>query len=288
MIKAWANDYEGGPDARKIAMEYWCIYDLVGLFFGLLGSAPLAAHKNNFFLPLTAVFARWCTRLAGKLDNNPVPETGVGEVPPMFECTWCVREDGSSQWFFLGAATAGSKWEKNEPSRQWRMTVRRRRFDLFIAQQKKILLAEDEFNRTEPEITTAGGGGQTWGNCAETLPFVHGFIPSLEPKGLTVKGLALSKKFLDLKVPVLQYSGYYDGDIWDSVRGPCLNCRDLVKRFKAKEADFERGLEAEGATWKNPPAPPEEPEVEAAEVSVIRDVKEPDLLAQEMVEVMSN
>lgn len=98
MIKTWANDYEGGPDARNIAMEYWCIYDLVGLFFGLLGSAPLAAGKNNFFLPLTAVYARWCTRLAGKLDNNPVPETGVGEVPPMFECTWCVREDVSGQW----------------------------------------------------------------------------------------------------------------------------------------------------------------------------------------------
>lgn len=103
-----------------------------------------------------------------------------------------------------------------------------------------------------------------------------------------MKGLALSKKFLDLKVPVLQYSGYYDGDIWKSVVGPCFNCRGLIKNSPAKEEDFESWFESDKATWKNPPAPPEEPEVEAAEVSVIRDVKEPDLLAQEMVEVISN
>lgn len=32
-------------------MEYSCIYDLIGLFFGLLDSAPLAADRGNFLFP---------------------------------------------------------------------------------------------------------------------------------------------------------------------------------------------------------------------------------------------
>lgn len=38
--------------------RWWCPYDLLGLFLSLLGPAPDGANKNNFYLPLTAVYAR--------------------------------------------------------------------------------------------------------------------------------------------------------------------------------------------------------------------------------------
>ena len=45
--------------------EYWSPYDLLGLFLSFMGPAPDGATKRNFYLPLTAVYGRWCHQIAG-------------------------------------------------------------------------------------------------------------------------------------------------------------------------------------------------------------------------------
>ncbi|KAM0252160.1 hypothetical protein ACHAQJ_007818 [Trichoderma viride] len=286
LVKTWTNDYNGGPDARVIQMDYWCIYDLIGLFFGLLGSAPLAANKNNFFLPLTAVYARWCTRLAGKLKYGAVPESGVGPVPEMYQCTWRERDDGKAVCFFLGASLGGDQFGNNPSGKDWKKIVQKTRFDMLVAHQQSSMVGPDDFNRTEPEITDPRGKMTLWGNCAETYPFAHCMKSGINSNEY-VQGLALGKKFIDRRDdPVLDYSGYCDDTIWLSMAPPCNNCQLLLQKSHANESSFAPSSEIGGATCRNPPAPPEEPEVEAAEVFVIRDMKEPPV--QEMVEVASN
>ncbi|KAJ4854231.1 uncharacterized protein T069G_11210 [Trichoderma breve] len=299
VIKTWLNEYIGAPDpyvkdapdpdAIVVKIEYWCIYDLIGLFLGLLGSAPLAADRNNFFLPLTAVYARWCTRLAGKLDNKAShqgEEPGIGEVPAMFQCTWRERQDGKAKWFLLGASMAGDKFFKTDSGRDWKSKLQEQRFTMLLTHQKPTLLQQEDFNNTEPEKNVAGGTGNLWGNCAETYPFVHGLAAGIE-SNKKVQGLALSKKFIDQKIPVTDYSGYRDGKIWESVVPPCRNCAKLVDDSHAQALFFAKEYEVEKATYQNaPPGPPQEPEIEAEEVFVIRDMKEPPV--QEMVEVASN
>lgn len=176
VVNTWTNNSNSGPNARDIQMDYWCIYGLIGLFFDLLGGAPLAADKTNFFLPLTAVYAKWRSRLAGKLDKNAVPNSGVEPVPFMYQCTWCEREDGKGKWVFLGASTAGGAFPKTNIGHEWRMRVQKRRVDMLFKEQQLTMVLPHDFSNTEPEILFAYGSGATWDNCAETFPFPHGVI----------------------------------------------------------------------------------------------------------------
>ncbi|KAK4083827.1 uncharacterized protein Triagg1_1489 [Trichoderma aggressivum f. europaeum] len=298
VIKTWSHQYIGapdpnvkdppGPDAKVVTIGYWCIYDLIGLFLGLLGNAPLAADRNNFFLPLTAVYARWCTRLAGKLDNTESHQgetPGIGAPPAMFQCTWRERQDGKAKWFLLGASMAGGRFHKTPSEQDWKKTLQMQRFDMLVTHLKPPLVGRDDFGKTEPDVKSNGTGNR-WGNCAETYPFVHCLAVGDESNE-TVQGLALSKKFVDQKTPVTDYSGYSDGKIWDSVVPPCANCAKLVELSNAPAAFFAKEYEKDKATAKTVPSgPPQEPEIQTEEVFVIRDVKE--LPVREMVEVASN
>jgi hypothetical protein len=81
--------------------HYWSPYDLLGLFLSFMGPAPNGATKRNFYLPITAVYGRWCRQIAGE-----DPGGGVGDHPYMFQCTWCVRS-GQPTRFSLGSSLAG-------------------------------------------------------------------------------------------------------------------------------------------------------------------------------------
>lgn len=139
------NGYPGGYDGketrpRRVQDYYWALTDLVGLFFAKLGPAPAGATKDNFFLPLTAVFARWtdCLMDANTLDISPAelekfkpadlkkkerggdkrggagaskgktPETNI-RGPTMYQCTWAVPLLGTGEYseFSLGANIGG-------------------------------------------------------------------------------------------------------------------------------------------------------------------------------------
>ncbi|KAL5084004.1 hypothetical protein Trisim1_000737 [Trichoderma cf. simile WF8] len=289
LVKSWTNNYDSGPDVRNINLNYWCIYDLIGLFMSLLGSAPPAADRNNYFLPLTAVYARWCSRLAGKLKNKKSQEpskAGIGPIPTMFQCTWRERKDGNGKkWFFLGASVAGDSFASNPSGRDWQTKVQMERFQMLLQHQQTTMVQDGEFNRTEPEVTSPTGTGNIWGNCAETYPFVQCMSNfDVTNSNQIVQGLALGKTFIDQRDPLLNYTGYADDLIWTSVRPPCNNCAELLNRVQANHDLFAQAFEMDRAPFRNPPAPPQDPEV--GEGFVIRDMKEP--LIKEMVEVTSN
>ncbi|KAL6815056.1 hypothetical protein J3E69DRAFT_346678 [Trichoderma sp. SZMC 28015] len=288
LVKSWTNNYDSGPDVRNINLNYWCIYDLIGLFMSLLGSAPPAADRNNYFLPLTAVYAKWCSRLAGKLKNKKSQDPskpGVGPIPTMFQCTWRERKDGKGEkWFFLGGSVAGDPFANNDSGNDWQLKVQTERFNMLLQHQQTTMVTTGEFNSTEPELR-AGGSLNLWGNCAETYPFVQCMSKfDVTNSNQTVQGLALSKTCIDQKEPLENYTGYADDLIWTSVRPPCENCAELLNRVQANHNFFAQTFEMDRAPFRNPPAPPQDAEVE--EGFVIRDMKEP--LIQEMVEVTSN
>ena len=161
-----------GPEAAKRPMYWWNPYDLLGLFLSLLGPAPQAADKNNYFLPLTAVYARWSSRIAGHAPSIfqwPDPGDGAGDWPFMFQCTW--KQEGDKWRFFLGASTGGDEFIPRSTGK-WRLRVQKMRFDNLYWSLHMKLFKQDAFEKEQaPEQTRAEGSGVPYGNCAETYPF---------------------------------------------------------------------------------------------------------------------
>lgn len=158
-----------------VEVDYWSPYDLLGYFLSLLGPAPSNANRNNYFLPLTAVYARWSSKIAGHLENDVSGTHGAGDWPFMFNCTWYneTRPKMAGKYFGLGASLAGSQWLVNEVGRAWRGRVGQRRFQLFLKQPPQLVREGDWAAQNAPEQTDPDGNGTAWGNCAETYPFTE-------------------------------------------------------------------------------------------------------------------
>jgi hypothetical protein len=147
-------------------MDYWSSYDLLGLFLSFMGSAPNGATKRNFYLPMTAVYGRWCRQIAGSLPNN-----GICDLPFMFQCTWCIPSGGSGQptQFFLGSSLAGYDW-RPELTGTWKLVLRRARFDLVDG--GPLRQAGYDFDNSPVIDQSAMANDTRFGNCAETYPFL--------------------------------------------------------------------------------------------------------------------
>jgi hypothetical protein len=139
---------------------YWSPYDLLGLFLSVMGSAPDDATKRNFYLPMTAVYGRWCRQIAGD------PSGGVGNHPYMFQCTWCIRS-GQPTRFFLGSSLAGFAW-KTRSTGTWETVLRRARFDLVDG----VPLREAGYDFDNSPMSHKRRDGARFDNCAETYPFL--------------------------------------------------------------------------------------------------------------------
>ena len=146
--------------------DYWSPYDLLGLFLSLMGSAPAGATKRNFYLPLTAVYGRWCRQIAGSLPHN-----GICDIPFMFQCTWCIPSGNSGQptRFFLGSSLAGYDW-RPELTGTWELVLKRARFDLVDG--GLLRQAGYDFDNSPVIDQSMTGDGTRFGNCAETYPFL--------------------------------------------------------------------------------------------------------------------
>lgn len=211
-------------------------YDLLGLFLSSLGPAPIGATRANFYLPLTAVYGRWCAQIAGS------PLGGVGYVPAMFQCTWRVK-DGTPPQFFLGSSIAGYT---ERGTGTWPRVVRLGRFNL--------IFPDGDFDKS-PSILLYGDAGSRFGSCAETHPFLELmkcvfltvlFIPlcccifsliRASPiyctRGPTLEqgvchGLALKSNYFIARdygksMTLAQLQG--------SLMSPCSNCRELIASF---------------------------------------------------------
>lgn len=109
LVSPYPHDYPQKETKRNI--DYCSPYDLLGLFFFHLGPAPVGADRARFYLPLTAVYGRWCCRITGHPDLEYIPKTMRPAQPFMLQCTWMPvsLEQGKTgpHNLFLGASLGG-------------------------------------------------------------------------------------------------------------------------------------------------------------------------------------
>ncbi|GAB1311986.1 hypothetical protein MFIFM68171_02196 [Madurella fahalii] len=182
--------------------NYWNPCDLLGLFLSSLAPAPAGATLENFFLPWTAMYGKWCEKLirvrpapsgeeeqAGP-DQQPEPQTkeepkpkssdkttepeetdAYCYAPVMYQCTWTEIGPGQGYEFYLGAFLSGMlEGDTNvvKPT-AWGLKVRRARFDTLMTlfgpmdSEKEIHFEPPADSPTETR----------YGNCAETYPFLN-------------------------------------------------------------------------------------------------------------------
>lgn len=135
------------------AVPYWNNYDLLGLFLSSLGPAPANATKESFYLPLVCMYGRWCAQIGSK-------------TPFMYSC--CFRSRGERD-FFLGASLEGYAWDY-ELTGRWKPMLQMARFSL--VNTERFRLTNWSFD-VSPKRQTDPVRGARFGNCAETLPFIH-------------------------------------------------------------------------------------------------------------------
>ncbi|KAH6844547.1 hypothetical protein B0I37DRAFT_377753 [Chaetomium sp. MPI-CAGE-AT-0009] len=208
------------------ARRYWNQYDLLGLFFSKMGPAPggEAATQRNFYLPLTAVYAKFCLWIGGNQKprmvggskrQNRVGE-GTGDPPYCFQCTW--RQDTGR--FFLGATLAGYDITEIETG-TWGAELKGTRYHLLDG----FFNFPGTWGTFEGgQSPTRGNGGHTFfGNCAETYPYLEILgenVSTIDSRDKT-HGLALKKQFADVQE--------YKADAYRKMlMPPCLNCQQLL------------------------------------------------------------
>ncbi|KAK7983524.1 hypothetical protein PG989_010926 [Apiospora arundinis] len=245
-FKSLATNFAAAPGTGGIQVPYWNPHDLLGYFLSLLGPAPRAATKSNFFLPLTAVYARWCAKIAGRappaFGYPPDPNPGAGNWPFMYQCTW--RDDPSNhdtdeeskKWFFLGASLGGDAWTPQQVG-QFKTTVGQHRFQLLLTCAQTKLVNANAFEKRQSPEQLLGGGNQTaFGSCAEGYPFVE-MMSGDRNKNRTLYGLALAREFM--ADPNLNaYDGRRNGVVWGNLKGPCRNCSKLIQKANGLVPNF--------------------------------------------------
>ncbi|KAI2465286.1 hypothetical protein F4781DRAFT_435560 [Annulohypoxylon bovei var. microspora] len=220
-------------EARK--KFFWSHVDLLGLFFTKLGPAPLGADKYNFFLPLTAVFARWSRYLIKK---------SLGPTN-MFQCTWAEHEPGSGKRteFSLGASLGGFH------SKSLGDNLRRTRFAMLSEFRNVTEVSIKDWNTGNPlpwEFDNSQEKLWKFGNCAETYPLFQ-LLSELDDQTKTY-GVALRKAATDdvVKQDETISLAYYEDKMLDRIEKkdaegkptgdyehrylapPCGNCTHLV------------------------------------------------------------
>ncbi|KAN0068949.1 hypothetical protein V8E54_013118 [Elaphomyces granulatus] len=155
-------------------MGYWSIHDLLGLFLSSLGPAPDGATKRTFFLPLTAMYGRWCRQIV-----TP------SQQPFMFQCTW----NNQPPTFFLGANSSG--YSCDETTGTWRYALTRARFALVDGDPLKR--AGWSYDNC-PVGQETGRTKQKFGNCAECYPLVNMMRGSVRPSDCFELALRTSLK----------------------------------------------------------------------------------------------
>ncbi|KAI1098282.1 hypothetical protein F4804DRAFT_132055 [Jackrogersella minutella] len=220
-------------EARK--KFFWSHIDLLGLFFSKLGPAPQGADKYNFFLPLTAVFARWSRHLVkGKLNS-----------PNMYQCTWAEPEPGSGKRteFSLGASLGGFQPKSLGDN------LRRTRFAMLSGFRNVTEVTINDWDTGNP-LPWAFEHSQErlwkFGNCAETYPLFQLLAESDEQT--TTYGVALRKGATDevMKQDQTLSLAYFEDKMLERVEKkdaggnptgeyehrhlapPCGNCTHLV------------------------------------------------------------
>ncbi|KAI1270207.1 hypothetical protein F5Y18DRAFT_6830 [Xylariaceae sp. FL1019] len=242
----WPTPTPPGP-----TLCLFILFDFLGYFLAtLVPSAPVGANKANFFLPLTAVYGRWCEKLAPDAD-----------LPSKFNCTWYNKLDqyglkyqappaSTNAWarppttaapgknyvraiiepaathFMLGATTAGYviPGARSSDAHPWLKEIWKKRKQYLIPIIGPIAL-DDEYGLYQ-KLGLTRPEQWPWGNCAETIPYVLMFHRA---KARTdrdaagrIFGCTLDRAFLSA------VATYTTNNIWRYQVGPCFNCQELL------------------------------------------------------------
>jgi hypothetical protein len=151
----------------------------------------------TFFVPLTAVYARWCFVIGGKgtiklgdPKKNVAVGSGFGPSPMIHQCTWRESKGAAGGYeFFIGASLAGDNSTDAAVLGSWGRRLRIGRFDLLnnfnnISTQTWDSKEVDPNNPdrkkqvtwgydNSPGITEGGTMQNHFGNCGETYPFLQ-------------------------------------------------------------------------------------------------------------------
>ncbi|GFF55843.1 hypothetical protein IFM51744_08740 [Aspergillus udagawae] len=207
-------------------VEYWALPDLLGLFMSTLGRAPATATKRNFYLPLTAVYGQWCSKLIRE---------GRPSCPSVFQCSW--TEDGE---FHLGASRGGFATDSGMGS--WLAVLDRARYGIIRSPLLQLT------NWSQAWTPTIRARGRKWGRpfsrCAETYPVRKLLMGKTEEEAAKVHGLALCNRYIH---PAPAYDDRLSGRIWGSLWDPCDNCRVLISVNKGNILNFGRLTGSVGA-----------------------------------------
>ncbi|KAF5240753.1 hypothetical protein FANTH_9423 [Fusarium anthophilum] len=288
---AWRHAYP--PRAGDGSLPYWSHYDLLGLFLSLMGPAEYNSDRFNFFLPLTAVYARWSFTIGGNRNRNKLgssqamafkPKPGFGKPPAIFQCTWITGTDSKVD-FSLGASMGGQNYgSKNKETGEnnlgsWSERLQRSRFNLFEGWnsieksewKKKDGGGLEPFSFENSPGIDSGLSTTKFGNCGETYPFVQ-MLGQYRTTGRTeMKGLALNSPFLghdglwenyslaDIHIEA-QNKRQDEETSYKWIWSPCRNCTHLIKVAGADEKNFIPG--------NNPPSEKDLKEVEGFKVKV--------------------
>ncbi|KAI1186326.1 hypothetical protein F5B17DRAFT_404437 [Nemania serpens] len=242
LLLSLGSTYQRGLE-KAVKVNWWNPYDLLGFSLSVLGPAPAGANKNNYFLPLTAVYARWCSRIAGRPMRawgwTPSSHNGQGDWPFMFNATWRLEKKSTDGkiFFFLGSSTAGDNWLPKEVG-QWRTRVQRQRFDTLFAGLQMKLFEQDSFDMKTSKVQQRDSNAFCYGNCAETYPFIFSVRggPSAND---ALNGLALKREFMKAK-KLSTYDPTAEGSVWQSLCGPCDNCDHIIKAAGGDPTKFSR------------------------------------------------
>ncbi|CZR45166.1 uncharacterized protein FPRO_15659 [Fusarium proliferatum ET1] len=236
-----------GSETTLASPRYWNHYDLLGLILSVLQPELDGADKDRFFLPLTAVYGRWCAQIGGNratTEEKDKGKRGVGAVPAVFQCTW-IKGKEDKVYFALGSSLAGFDWNNEEQVGKWKIRLRHTRFDLLKGWNYIDKAGEKWDYWWSPTLEENAIAGTHFGNCGETYPFLHVFDSWTKNSRGKAHGLALSSKFLGDNVLKLNYSPKAmhqpaddDETSCKFIIPPCKNCRYLLQKADAVDAQF--------------------------------------------------
>ncbi|KAF3055928.1 hypothetical protein GL218_07123 [Daldinia childiae] len=243
----WPINYQGVLE-RSISVKWWNPYDLLGLFISILGPAPGTANRNNYFKPLIAVYARWCSRIAGYASKWKPPGDGAGFWPFMFQATW--KPVGDKKYFFLGGSIAGDNWDPNEVG-QWKQEVQRQRFYMFHDSLMRVdIFNRDSFDKPPVKLDTYRLPNHSFGNCGETYPFIFN-IRSTRSDNRTLEGLALCRDFM-MSQSLDSYDKYLEAKK-NRLCGPCGNSSLTAKKPQGITVERKEAIATHMAAITDPP-----------------------------------
>ncbi|WXC63480.1 hypothetical protein SNK03_009301 [Fusarium graminearum] len=213
-----------------IGLKFRNLYDILGVFLMVVGIIQPTATKANFFVPLTAMYAKWCSKLGGHADDVEPNETATerpGPWPTVYQCTWLApktaRTEGGFKFeFCLGTSFGGCDFDRDVAGvdLDWRWRLRSERVDML---REAGAFDAKKYNKAGKLVDPKPVGNTGWGNCGEAYPFATMFREVSDWQH--VSGLAITRSFFVRTGP---YS-------LPEMIGPCRNCQYMLKKRWNKE-----------------------------------------------------